>query len=1238
MAKFCGKCGARLDEATGLCPNCDADKMSKDSIQSQPSEAPEQVQADKRASEKPLSGKDSKKKSKSERRAQKKAAKKEKRAQWSTGKKIRRVLLKFIFAILLLVVIAAGTVGTLVYFDVMENPAIEKILNQIGLIFIDQTTITETTNETILVDFTANENYFWEDEQHNVTFSVLVEQQRPDFVDLYSEDKVVSQMFDNGTNGDLVANDGIYSCTISVLSDFGSVSYYSKLGEDCSDLVYLYFFEKPTEQSISETKQFQKEIAAIEKTFCNDLGYVEESNLRNVISEVEKYAQKLYENGDILYYESSISSVLFKFKNGVTYLYMPKRYGIDAINDNTNISVLTLQPCLNTYSSDINDFLMLPDLSAEQICNILKAYSFQSENNYDNHEVTLELIKSFSKNQVVIWHGHGGYTNSLHSYLLTGEDFDWNAWWWDPIYCLDSLQNRIVECSNGNVAFTSKYIEKYCEDLDGSFFYLAACQSGKDSRLADSFIKKGAEAVVANSETIYTIYNLQIQNATLANMTQLNNETGNLYTLSEALVKAKEKHGENDGAYGDKEEIATPLIFGGENADNFTFTNNTSNIYDQVPSDAVEFNDHYYYVYDIDTITDWNMAQEYCEAQGGYLATITSPEEDAFLYSYITDAGYSSVMFGLTDQEQTDDWRWVTGEEFSYQNWRSGEPNHQGGYEHYGMYYGRNIDGTWNDGSGRGGPFLCEWGEYNVESNEIWLDELAIIDSDRYDGNMGDSFIGKIGTRNGRIDIEGNDYEHGLEAWIARWNYKNESSWAWCVYDLEEKYATLSGVIGILETSYNKTNFDTTLEIWGDNKLLYSYNLYPGMSNEMVSLNVEGVRKLKISVFDNKSVSGGTAFVLGNFKLCKDGQPMDNQLNVKDSLRYEMREEVIDFSTSDGIVVIKSHIQYPYFTDGSTCAQLLNKRYADFIKSYKERDDDYDAYYSDIVDSGETHLLPFYDDVTIEVTYNKNGYISLKETTSSFTGGAHAYGEEKTLTLRLVDGKIMGCLDFLEGEDNLCDQLLKKYYTESIGYYPQGYGVGADAPFVLTQEGLCIFYDGGDSLPATSFTIPYTQMGSCIISVNALLDTKLLTNQAEDSSLVELSDYLYDDTVINVASAVGDMQVGSTEKFAEYAEGDKLIIAILAGETEDYYNQITDIKNTGNMLVTLYGIKIGDSIETVRKALSLENAGFYDPDESKDKQGNRVLTFWQGDAACLTTTFSNDCLASYSYELRYTSY
>lgn len=27
MAKFCGKCGTKLDEKTGLCPKCDGEKL-----------------------------------------------------------------------------------------------------------------------------------------------------------------------------------------------------------------------------------------------------------------------------------------------------------------------------------------------------------------------------------------------------------------------------------------------------------------------------------------------------------------------------------------------------------------------------------------------------------------------------------------------------------------------------------------------------------------------------------------------------------------------------------------------------------------------------------------------------------------------------------------------------------------------------------------------------------------------------------------------------------------------------------------------------------------------------------------------------------------------------------------------------------------------------------------------------------------------------------------------------------
>lgn len=152
---------------------------------------------------------------------------------------------------------------------------------------------------------------------------------------------------------------------------------------------------------------------------------------------------------------------------------------------------------------------------------------------------------------------------------------------------------------------------------------------------------------------------------------------------------------------------------------------------ENIPQDASEFNGHLYYVYNLDMVTTWEEAKQYCESQGGYLATITSKEEDDFLYSYITDMGYDSVLFGLSNTDQDNVWTWVTGEPFSYENWASGEPNHQGGYEHYGMYYEKNKDGTWNDGSGKTCPFLCEWGEYQTILNSQSQEHVRTTSDER---------------------------------------------------------------------------------------------------------------------------------------------------------------------------------------------------------------------------------------------------------------------------------------------------------------------------------------------------------------------------------------------------------------------------------------------------------------------------------------------------------------------------
>lgn len=83
MAKFCGKCGAKLDETTGLCPNCDADKRKMQSAPSEQTEAPMRKQ--------------------------------KKQTGITIGQKIRRFFLKLIATVVVVGILVAGIAGTLMY-------------------------------------------------------------------------------------------------------------------------------------------------------------------------------------------------------------------------------------------------------------------------------------------------------------------------------------------------------------------------------------------------------------------------------------------------------------------------------------------------------------------------------------------------------------------------------------------------------------------------------------------------------------------------------------------------------------------------------------------------------------------------------------------------------------------------------------------------------------------------------------------------------------------------------------------------------------------------------------------------------------------------------------------------------------------------------------------------------------------------------------------------------------------
>lgn len=151
-----------------------------------------------------------------------------------------------------------------------------------------------------------------------------------------------------------------------------------------------------------------------------------------------------------------------------------------------------------------------------------------------------------------------------------------------------------------------------------------------------------------------------------------------------------------------------------------------------IPSEAQEFNGHYYLICSPNQVTTWEEAAAYCQDLGGYLATITSQEENTFLTSLITGAGRRSAYIGLSDKEEEGTWTWVTGEAFSYQNWRGTEPNNDDGDEYYVMVY---DDGSWNDAN-----FIYEEGRPSERNVQCYVkakdDSLNLRAEPKYESDL----------------------------------------------------------------------------------------------------------------------------------------------------------------------------------------------------------------------------------------------------------------------------------------------------------------------------------------------------------------------------------------------------------------------------------------------------------------------------------------------------------------------
>ena len=98
----------------------------------------------------------------------------------------------------------------------------------------------------------------------------------------------------------------------------------------------------------------------------------------------------------------------------------------------------------------------------------------------------------------------------------------------------------------------------------------------------------------------------------------------------------------------------------------------------------------------------WSEANNICMAKSGHLVTITSRQEEQQVISLVESKGIEFAwMGGYTSERDNGVFaHWVTGEEWSYQNWFPGEPSHtdlDGAPEFYLLLWKIRGQWSWND-------------------------------------------------------------------------------------------------------------------------------------------------------------------------------------------------------------------------------------------------------------------------------------------------------------------------------------------------------------------------------------------------------------------------------------------------------------------------------------------------------------------------------------------------------------
>ena len=508
-------------------------------------------------------------------------------------------------------------------------------------------------------------------QEQTVTFTVHV-QQPGATVTLYDDTGTeISEMFDDGTHGDKVPEDGTYTVQQTLMSDdFKNVDYYAASGAGKSKPYRVCFYRDLTAEEMDGFRSIMTDMSAISdfdkaaayvKANENIVSYTIDEALQTVLYRTAYHCTGFWqplENEEEAEWQGRGKYALstpFIHPDSIRKARKMVRYLNFTPTHPNHKDIIVLQPYLN---APIN---RLSSTTFQQAGELLGEALHSNVTVVSDEAVSMEQMKQLAGYGVVLINSHGCVSSQVEGVPIVciGEFFYRETDAEDARYSADLAAERIVGTVDFHVAITPEFISHYYDygDFAESMWYVGSCDSMTKLSFASALSDKGAAAVVGHVNSVHTRVNEKTMFEVMINSLLLSGDD-----LLNTMKEVKRIYGRDRHLYYQyiaREDNTTCYA---EYWGDPSYTLVTHVVHPR------------YKLFDIGLT--WEEAKEFCEDIDGHLATITSQEEQADIVDLLQKGLRNSYWLGARSDDTAEmKMKWITGEKFDYAYWAPGQPD-----------------------------------------------------------------------------------------------------------------------------------------------------------------------------------------------------------------------------------------------------------------------------------------------------------------------------------------------------------------------------------------------------------------------------------------------------------------------------------------------------------------------------------------------------------------------------------